>query len=77
MELVRAWPKCKEPVTLGGGMHIIKMPFGLGSPALVSYNAQNQQHKLTQHACTVTNSIFWFKKSLVQKKKTAYAPLIQ
>ena len=29
--LVRAWPRWSDPVTLGGGIHIINKPFGLGS----------------------------------------------
>ena len=35
MELVRAWPRCKLPVTLGGGMHSMNMPLGLGSETLL------------------------------------------
>lgn len=34
MALVRAWPKCRDPVTLGGGMHIMKMPRGFFSLTL-------------------------------------------
>ena len=29
--MVRAWPRWREPVTLGGGMHIMNLPLGLGS----------------------------------------------
>lgn len=31
MALVRAWPRWSDPVTLGGGIHIIKMPRGFWS----------------------------------------------
>lgn len=34
MALVSAWPRCREPVTLGGGMHIMKMPRGFGADTL-------------------------------------------
>lgn len=34
MALVRAWPRWREPVTLGGGTHIMKTPRGLGSATL-------------------------------------------
>ena len=34
IELVSAWPRCREPVTLGGGMHIMKMPRGFGADTL-------------------------------------------
>lgn len=34
MALVSAWPRCKEPVTLGGGMHIMKIPRGFGADTL-------------------------------------------
>jgi len=28
---VSAWPRCRLPVTLGGGKHIMNMPLGLSS----------------------------------------------
>lgn len=34
MALVSAWPRCREPVTLGGGMHIMKTPRGFGADTL-------------------------------------------
>lgn len=37
MALVSAWPRCREPVTLGGGMHIMKMPRGFGADTLERY----------------------------------------
>lgn len=37
MALVSAWPRCREPVTLGGGMHIMKTPLGFGADKLERY----------------------------------------
>lgn len=40
MALVRACPRCRDPVTFGGGIHIINMPFGLGSEILFLCNTK-------------------------------------
>ena len=37
MAHVRAWPKWRLPVTLGGGRQIMNVPFGFGSLALVRW----------------------------------------
>lgn len=36
--LVRACPKCNDPVTLGGGIIMMNFPFGLSSNTLFFYN---------------------------------------
>lgn len=37
MALVSAWPRCREPVTFGGGIHIMKVPRGFGADTLERY----------------------------------------
>lgn len=41
MALVRAWPRWSDPVTLGGGIHIMKIPRGFCSPTLFLCVRQN------------------------------------
>lgn len=40
MALVSAWPRCREPVTFGGGMHIMKIPRGFGADTLERYGEE-------------------------------------
>lgn len=51
MALVRAWPRCREPVTFGGGMHIMKMPRGFGADTLERYGEE------TAHATGVMSTL--------------------
>lgn len=78
MELVRAWPKWSDPVTLGGGMQIMNMPRGFGSLILflcqeswgrrMGYCGRDSDKTPeweTKHTESLSYPVFWLKESLL------------
>lgn len=69
MALVRAWPKCKEPVTFGGGMTMVNWPVGLGSEMEERWKGEKSRGLMMQFVGIggdlMTHSVLGFEEALL------------